>query len=253
MRNGAHTISAELEVGVDMADGSHGHETVTTREVNATFANEDFVAVSIEGLGAGAMNASTGQVWYGGPTASVVINALPVLYSSGAVSSLTLLSFCRAPAATDSAAPFSFAVNCKGTSPASGDTPMFTVGGTPIMPRGVGAVYLDFEGPDAPHFHVNPNKREEGWVNASVNFTGEQGSGSKADGWLVYNDANAGVGVGGYTPQIRFAPAGTGNKVGGALAAPPLTQLVLPLNLAGQSSAANAFCVVVSAIDLLGQ
>ena len=28
--NGEHTISAELEIGVTMADGMHGHETVSS-------------------------------------------------------------------------------------------------------------------------------------------------------------------------------------------------------------------------------
>ena len=51
----------------------------------------------------------------------------------------------------------------------------------------------------------NPNKREGGWVNASVDFVGENGTGSKKNGWLVYNNDNASAGVGGYTPQLRFA------------------------------------------------
>ena len=59
-----------------MADGMMGHETITSGDVDAQFDNDDFIAVSFEGPGAGAMNVSTGQAWYGGPTASVVINAL---------------------------------------------------------------------------------------------------------------------------------------------------------------------------------
>ena len=78
----------------------------------------------------------------------------------------------------------------------------------------------------------------------------------KKDGWLIYNndseDNDADDGVGGYTPQIHFAEAGDDDEVGGALAATALTQLVLPPTLAGQSSKADVFCVVVSAVDLLG-
>ena len=251
--NGEHTISAELEIVVDMADGTRGHETIVSNTVTAEFVNEDFIAATVSGLGEGVMNANTGRVWYGGPDASVGIRALPVLYSNGPVSSVTLLSFCGNTAATDPEAPFVFELDCGGwqTVAANGDTPAFNIAGGGITSRG-GAVHLDFKAPDAPHFHVNPNKREDGWVNGSVNFTGEQGSGSKTNGWLVYNETDAREGVGGYTPQIRFAEVGSDRKVGGALAVPPLAQLVLPPTLAGRSSRADAFCVVVSATDKLG-
>ena len=65
---------------------------------------------------------------------------------------------------------------------------------------------------------------------------------------------NADDGVGEYTPRIRFAEAGAGTvkKVGGALDAAFWTQLVLPPTLAGKSSKKNAYCVVVSAVDMLG-
>ena len=85
-----------------------------------------------------------------------------------------------------------------------------------------------------------------------MDFLGANGTGSKKDGWLVYNNDDASAGIGGYTPQIRFAEAGDDNEVGGALAATALTQLVLPPSLIGQSSKADAFCVVVSAVDKLG-
>ena len=68
--NGEHTISAELEIGVDMADGTHGHETVSSNAVSVEFKNSDFISASVGGLGDGAMNASTGRTWHGGPGAT---------------------------------------------------------------------------------------------------------------------------------------------------------------------------------------
>ena len=253
--NGEYTISAELQIqGGMMADGMMGHVTISSNEVAVEFKNSDFIAASVSGLGEGAMNSSTGQIWYGGPDASVEISALPVLYSSGGVSSLTLLTFCAAAAATDSEAPFSFEVDCGGFE--GSVTPSFNAGGSEITSRG-SKVYLDFKAPDAPDFQPDPNSREGGWVNASVGFTDKyENKKGKKDGWLIYNDDSedndAGNGVGGYTPQIRFAEAGDDDEVGGALDAPALTQLVLPPTLAGQSSKEDAFCVVVSAVDLLG-
>ena len=252
--NGEHTISAELQIaGGMMPDGMMGHATISSNAVAAEFKNSNFVAASVSGLGEGAMNSSTGRIWYGGPDASVEISALPVLYSSGAVSSLTLLTFCGDDTATDSEAPFSFEVDCDGwQSGDDGDTPSFNAGGSEITSRG-GKVYLDFKAPDAPDFQPNPNGREGGWVNASVDFTGKyEDTKGKRDGWLVYNKEGSESGVGGYTPQIRFAEAGDDDEVGGAVVAPVLTQLVLPPDLAGKSSKVNAFCVVVSAVDLLG-
>ena len=246
--NGAYEIVAGVTV-----QGST--EEAYSNRMEVEFKSSSFVAASVNGLGDGAMNSRTGQVWYGGPDASVEISAVAVSYSSGAaVSSVTLLSFCNDDAATDSEAPFSFEVDCGGFQ--DSDTPTFNVGGAEIDSKG-GKVYLDFKAPDAPHFQPDPNKREDGWVNASVGFTAEyKDEKGKRDGWFIYNDDSedndAGDGVGGYTPQIRFAEPGDDNEVGGALAATALTQFVVPPTLARQSSKENAFCVVVSAVDMLG-
>ena len=241
--NGEHTISAELEVGVTMADGMHGHETVSSNAVTVEFANDDFVAASFGGLGDGAMNEETGQIWYGGPDAAVEITALPVLYSSGAVSSLTLLSFCGDDAATDSEAPFSFSLDCDETSDkdGDGDKPEFTVEGDPIDVRAK-AVYLDFDGPPAPHFYPNPNEREGGWVNPTVDFLGKYHKDRNKDGWLKYNEDKEGVG--GYAPQLRYSST-TPSIVDGARGA---TANVLPT----EPTRANAVCVIATAVDLLG-
>ena len=251
--NGEHTISAELEIGVTMADGMHGHETISSNAINVEFKNSNFIATTISGLGDGAMNATTGRVWHGGPDASSIeISALPVLYS-GSVSSVTLNQFCGADSQTDSEAPFSFEITCKSymTAADGGDAPTFNVGGTMMTAKG-SKVYLDYMAPDAPDFVPDPNDREDGWVNASVNFTGENGeSSSKKDGWLDYNNTNAGDGVGGYTPRLRYALAPSNNKVSTAIAADPVTAVVLPPGVSGATKE-NALCVVVSAVDLLG-
>ena len=242
--NGEHTIAAELEIGVTMADGMHGHETVSSNVVTVEFDNDDFITASFSGLGDGAMNEETGQVWYGGPGASVEINALPVLFSGSDVSSLTLLSFCGEDAATDSEAPFSFSLDCEETSGEDGDKPEFTVGGNEIDVKAK-AVYLDFDGPDAPHFNVNPNGREAGWINQAVlvaTAAGEYHASRNKDGWLVYNDD--GGGVGGYQAVLRFSST-TPSIVDGARAATPNALPTAPTKK-------DAACVIATAVDLLG-
>ena len=246
----------EIVAGVTLQGST---EEFYSNRMEVEFKNSSFVLASVKGLGDGERNSSTGQVWHGGPDLSVKISALAVSYSSGAaVSSVTLLPFCDDDAATDSEAPFEFPVDCDGfQSEGDGTTPMFNVGGAEIASKG-GKVYLDFKAPDAPHFQPNPNKRELGWVNADVGFTAEyEDKKGKRDGWLIYHhddnvDNAADDGVGEYTPRIRFAEAGADKKVGGALDAAFWTQLVLPPALAGKSSKANAYCVVVSAVDMLG-
>ena len=240
--NGEHTISAELEIGVTMADGMHGHETISSNVVTVEFDNDDFIAASLGGIGDGIMNSNTGQIWYGGPNASVEISALPVLYSSGAVSALTLLTFCGDDAATDSEAPFSFEVDCDGwtTSNEDGDKPSFTVGGDEIDVRAK-AVYLDFEGPGAPIFRVNRNDRLDGWINATLALTST--SSRNADSWLRKLSGSDAGGVGGYTTQLRF-----GGDFDEALAATPSSSPSLP-----EASRSNdAYCAIASAVDDLG-
>ena len=189
------------------------------------------------------MNSKTGQVWYGGPDVSVEISALAVSYSSGAaVSSVTLLPFCEDDAATDSEAPFSFPVDCDGfQSESDGTTPTFNVGGAKIDSKG-GKVYLDFKAPDAPHFNVNPNGREAGWVNPAVDFLGEYEEDKNDDGWLFYNEDEEGVG--GYAPQLRFSST-TPSIVDGARGATANALPTAPTKI-------DAVCVIATAVDLLG-
>ena len=244
--NGEHTISAELEIGVTMADGMHGHETVSSNVVTVEFDNDDGYIVTAD-LGDNTALDDDGRVWYGGPdNGNIEISALGVSYSGAETGeAIVRLEGCEAEEGGE--------FDCDGQqqereiSVISGG-----VVGTILNADDLPEANIDMEGPDAPVFHPNPNKREEGWVNAAVNFTGEQGSGSKKDGWLVYKDESADAGVGGYSPRIRFAEADSDKEVGVALASPALPALVLPANLAGQASKADAFCVVASAVDMLG-
>ena len=224
---------------------------ISSNGIPVEFGNEDGVHVALSGLGAGAMNSQTGQVWYGGPAANLEITAVPVLYSGGSGASVTLLTFCGADAATDSAAPFAFTPNCGKakwvTSADDGDTPEFNIAGAVVETLNVDAFYLDYQAPSAPTFYPNPNDREGGWVNATVDFLGKQGSKNK-DGWLMYNEDGANAGVGGYTAALRAAAAPSGGDgLEEAVAAPLLTLATL----SGESKA-NAYCVVASAVDALG-
>ncbi len=248
--NVEHTISGELMVaGRDEPIESFGR--------TVEFNNPANVHVALSGLGSGAMNASTGQLWYGGPGADLTITAVPVKYTPGAVESVTLLAgICGSAIMTDSDAPYEFKPGCKEEDTVMAANFRLSSGGQSIdVVVNEGSVFpvrLDYTGPDAPHFKVNPNKREDGWINAAVDFVGESGSGSKKDGWLVYNDEDASAGVGGYTPQLRFNFADSDKEVGVALAVPPSQNPVLPPDLIGSSSKKDALCVVVSAVDLLG-
>ena len=244
--NGEHTIAAELEIGATMADGMHGHETISSNVVTVEFDNDDGYIVTAD-LGDNTALDDDGRVWYGGPdNGDVVISALGVSYSGAETGeAIVRLEGCEAEEDDE--------FDCDGQ---QGDREISVISGgvegTILNADDLPEANIDMEGPDAPNFYPNPNKREDGWVNASVNFTGENGTGSKKDGWLVYNDESADDGVGGYSPRIRFAEADSDKEVGVALASPALPALVLPAALAGQSSKADAFCVVASAVDMLG-
>ena len=96
-----------------------------------------------------------------------------------------------------------------------------------------------------PYFDPNPNNRQNGWVNLTVDFLGEQGTGSKVNGWLTYNDDGADdTGVGGYQAVLRYAE---GDDIEDATGAEPLSLTNLP-----SESEMNAYCAVVSAVDALG-
>ena len=182
------------------------------------------------------MNSMTGQMWYGGPAATMIeITALPVLYSGGSAASVVIGEFCGADADTDAEAPFVFTPSCKGTSDEArrrwtrGRHPEFTIAGADVVTLNgddIFPLYLDFDGPSAPTFSPNPNGREDGWVNLAVDFLGEQKTSNK-NGWLSYNDDD--TGVGGYNPLLRYAAVPKDwAGLDAALAAPILTLANLP-------------------------
>ena len=120
--NGDHVLQAGLVVA--------GSEVpISSNAVPVEFDNGDGLHVTASAPGEPVMNAATGDLWYGGPGAKAfTIEVVPVLFSGGAASSVTLLGkFCGADAATENGeAPFTFTVECK-SSEAGGDIPEFTV------------------------------------------------------------------------------------------------------------------------------
>ena len=249
--NGERTISAKLMVASSdepLESGGHPRE----------FGNGDAVHVTVSGLGEGVMHSTTGQRWYGGPKAALEMTALPVLYSGGSAASVsvTLLAFCGADAATEtSETSVTFTPECSATSNAAateiagvvtepaGDSPRFVIANAEVDILGddVFPLYLDYEGPDAPYFKPNPNGRDAGWVNPTVDFLGEYKEDKNDDGWLVYNKDKKGVG--GYAPQLRFSST-TPEIVDGALEA---TANALPT----EPTKIDAACVIATAVDLL--
>ena len=250
--NGDHTISATLEIGITMADGMHGHETLSSNAITFEFDNDDAVHASVSGLGDGALNTSTGQVWHGGPDAAIAVTAMPVLYSGGDAAAVTLRAFCGADAATDSEAPYEFSPKCDKTyvtSAAKGDSLTFSIGGD-VVSKVVGAdkLFLDFDGPGAPTFKPNPNGREDGWINAAVGITSTS---SAKDSWLkkVGDDTN---GVGGYLPRLRYAAKPSGAAVGSKAHAKAAVAAAASTSLPAENKTLNNYCVFASATDRLG-
>ena len=253
--NGDHVISAELEVGIDMADGTHGHETVSSNAVTVEFKNTDGVHVVATGPGDPVMNPKTGELWYGGPEGSTfAMTVIPVMFSGGsAVESVAIRGFCGAELTTDAEAPYEFEVDCKNYSGQSTPTFVVSAGGQTLdadqslaLNDNIFPIRLDFKGPTAPVFKVNPNGREGGWLNADVNLTGENGSGAKKNGWLIYYDDDD-DGVGGYIPQLRYSTSDP-RKVAAARGATPSATPELP----AETSSASKICFIVTATDLLG-
>ena len=222
-----------------------GHETVSSNVVTVEFDNDDGYVVTAE-LGHNSALDDDGNLWYGGPSNEhVVISALAVNYSGAEAGAVVVrLDGCEAEENDE--------FDCDGE---DSDRQITVLSGGEegkiLNAEDLPVINIDMEGPGAPTFEPNPNKREGGWVNAAVGFTAKYADkkGSR-DNWLNYGDE--GAGVGGYTAQIRFAESGDDDEVGGALAAPALPQLVLPPALAGQSSKPDHFCVVASAVDKLG-
>ena len=255
--NGERTISAELMVASSdepLESGGHPRE----------FGNGDGVHVTVSGLGEGAMHSETGRRWYGGSEAALEITALPVLYSGGSAASVTLLTFCGADADTKtSETSVTFTPECDATSNTvateiegvvtdpAGDSAVFVIADAEvdILNDDVFPLYLDYEGPDAPYFNANPNGREKGWVNLSVDFLGKFNKTSNKEGWLHYG--SAGGGVGGYTPLLRYSTTSPSIVDGATAVVDPLATVLAP-ELIAAGSKTDAICVVATAVDLLG-
>ena len=84
--NGEHTISAELEIGVTMADGMHGHETISSNTVPVEFDNDNRYELTIATDGNRAMD-SDGLMWNSG---AVTARVLPVIYTGETIAQVTL-------------------------------------------------------------------------------------------------------------------------------------------------------------------
>ena len=246
--NGERTISAELTVvGSDepLESAGHPHE----------FDNDDGVHVAATAPSESA-RASDGGVWYGGPgTTTLEITAIMVSYSGSSADAVTMQGFCGADGASKNEAPYEFAPDCAGKKKTTADAmPEFSaaVAGAAVdlailnHEDDIFPINLDYAGPTAPVFKVNPNSREGGWINAAVNLTGKNGSsGAAKNGWLIYYDDDDGVG--GYIPQLRYSTSDP-SVVASARAATPSADPTLP----AETDDNDDICFIVTAKDLLG-
>ena len=254
--NGEHTIQAQLEIGIDMADGTHGHETISSNAITVEFANSNGVHVIADYPGNKATNPSTGEVWYGGPGGSIfAITVVPVVFSGGSVESVGIREFCDTDLTADTEAPYEFEIDCEGESGSEQPEFVVTVDGRTLdqsesqaLNDDLFPINLDYEAPTAPVFRPNPGndyRRQDGWINAAVDLVGEYHSSRNPDGWLTYYDDDS-DGVGGYIPLLRYSTSDPA-VVASARAAEPSEDPVLPA-----TSRKDRICFVVTAKDLLG-
>ncbi len=239
--NGAHDIVVGLTV-----QGST--EEAFSNRMEVEFDNEDGVHALAILPGDPVFNQDTGEGWYGGPDAAITVAAILVSYSGDVVGSLTLLDVCGNKPITASEAPFVFdELKCDETRVLTQEDKIFRIDEREVgilNGEGVFPLRLDFEGPGAPRFGPNPNGREDGWINATVELTGKYSKTNK-DGWLV--SGASGGGVGGNALQLRYSTT-TPSIVDGALAAEASSEPTLP----AATKKATDICFIASAVDLLG-
>ena len=238
--NGAHDIVVGLTV-----QGST--EEAFSNRMEVEFDNEDGVHALAILPGDPVFNSDTGEGWYGGPDAAITVAAILVSYSGDVVGSLTLLDVCGNKPITASEAPFVFEPECDDTRVLTQEDNIFRIAEREVgilNGEGVFPLRLDFEGPGAPRFGPNPNGREAGWINATVDLTGKYSKTNK-DGWLV--SGASGGGVGGNALQLRYSTT-TPSIVDGALAAEASSEPTLP----AATKKATDICFIASAVDLLG-
>ena len=245
--NGEHTISAKLMV-------ASSDEPIESGFYAREFGNEDGVHVAATAPSE-SERASDGGIWYGGPGTTLEITAIMVSYSGSSADVVTMQGFCGADAASKDEAPYKFTPDCAGKKKTTADaTPEFAgaAGNLVILNDKDDIFYdifpinLDYAGPTAPVFKVNPNSREGGWINAAVNLTGKNGSSAAAkNGWLIYYDDDGGVG--GYIPQLRSSTSDP-SKAASALAATASATPALP----AETDDGDDICFIVTAMDKLG-
>lgn len=164
--------------------------------------------------GAGAWTATFAQTAAGGPAASNVMNYEYNGCGAGAGESYTV------------------------TGAGSNGNQLFAA----AAPANATPIRLDNRAPGAPTFVANPNNRQSGWLNGSVNLVGLN-TGATSNNWLAAGTADAGVG--GYVPVVRI---GAGPSVDAAIAATGSTNPAVPAPTASNTTD----CAVISAQDLLG-
>lgn len=129
---------------------------------------------------------------------------------------------------------------------------------TGAAPATAQSIRLDNRAPGAPAFIANPNGRQNGWINATVGLTGQNGNASGTtpsatdNDWIQNGAPDAGVGGGTNTATsyLRFlrSAAATGGSVNDARAA---TASAAP-DLPPPTIANNTLCAIVTARDELG-
>jgi Big-like domain-containing protein len=222
-RRGSLTVSVLpviYSTGLTMAAGSI---TFGSAACDASPTNSGrTAALTAPAGGTGAWTATLAQTATGGPAATNVVDyefdAVNCPAGTTAVGEVITLN------ATDSNGNQLFA----GATPAAG-----TAG-----------IRLDNRAPGAPTFVVNPNARQNGWINGGVGLAGVNTSATDND-WLKNGAADAGVG--GYTRMLRIGD-GTAGTVNAAKAATASATPTLP----APSTANTSLCAVATATDALG-
>ncbi|MSR22587.1 MAG: hypothetical protein EXR92_03435 [Gemmatimonadetes bacterium] len=271
--NGDHKVSAKLT----LSDGATS--LVSANSVMLVLGNVSGFHLASVTLPTVSALSSSGLTWYGGPASATNFTrftAVPVVYGTGAVSSVTA-TFCAA-SVTVTTAPFTFTfANAVSTDKcwafsdvAAGTTPAlaWVIDGNagPVgapLNTSVFPVRIDNVAPTSPPTFIgNPNLRENGWINGAVNLVGLNEAPpdvttttATPDGWLVKGadctGCAAGVkdaGIGGYVLRIRVGASTLGGDVTTALAATPSATPVFP----AASTSNTDYCGIASATDLLG-
>ena len=238
--NGDYEISMQLKVA--------GSELISSNVLTVDFNNDDGYVVTAD-LGENSAIGDDGRRWYGGPSNGTIdITALPVSYSGGSITSVTV-NFCG-KAVTDAEAPFTASFDCKGVESKTvagegavvGEMPTISSAGTDgkILGDSPFPTFVDFVGPtESPIIVANPNGRANGWINADVSLSAERKKATD-DALLTPGDKGTG-GIGGYNMAVRV-----GKDVKAALAA------AVASSVPAESASAGSYCAVAMATDALG-